>query len=69
MEEIKIGDRVSTQVVNTKSQSFTHRLGRVADISKAKPTGDKTLVFYTVKFDDGDQCALTACSLMKIKEE
>ena len=69
MEEIKVGDRVATQVVDTKSQSFTYRLGRVTDTSKTKPNDGKTLVFYVVRFDDGEQCALTACCLMKIKEE
>ena len=69
MEEIKVGDRVAAQVVDTKAQNFTYRLGRVTGTSKTKPGDGKTLIFYVVRFDDGKQCALTACSLMKVKEK
>jgi hypothetical protein len=67
MEEIKVGDRVASQVVDTNTQSFTYRLGRVIESSKAESNEKQALTFYVVRFDDGEKCALTACSLLKVK--
>ena len=66
MENIKVGDRVATQVANIETQQFKYRLGTVVDTNKFKHGHVEALVLYEVRFDDGGECILTGCSLMRI---